>query len=93
MILGQPTPIFSLAVTEGLGSPTPNTEFIVANRKPRNGRTEKVAYNLLVRSFGVDDEIFTRDKALDVLREGGLPNQGTILFNDLLEQDSIQIAR
>ncbi len=93
MTLGQPTPLFSLAVTEGLGSPTGDVEFIVANKRPRNGKAENTAYLLLVRSFGTDDEIFTRERAIDVLREGGFPNRSTSLFNDLLEHDSIEIAR
>ncbi len=96
MVLGQPTPLFSLAVTEGLGSPDfGDVEFIVANKRPMvdQHRTAKQAYNLLVRAFGVDDELFTRERALDVLSRGGLPNQGTFLFNDLLEQDSIALAR
>ena len=93
MTLGQPTPLFSLAVTEGLGSPRGDVEFIVANKKPKTRfRAPSAAYNILVEAFGVDDQIFTREAALDILAKSGFRNEGTFLFNDLLEQDSIEIA-
>ena len=94
MTLGQPTPIFSLAVTEGLGSPARDVEFIVANKAPRSRFTApSTAYKVLVDAFGIDDEIFTREAALDILAKSGFRNEGTFLFNDLLEKDSIEIAR
>ncbi len=94
MTLGQPTPLFSLAVTEGLGSPRGDVEFIVTSKRPRSRfRAPNSAYNLLVDTFGKDDEIFTREAALDILAKSGFRNEGTFLFDDLLEQDSIAIAR
>ena len=95
MVLGQPTPLFSLAVTEGLGSPSvTDVEFIVANKKPKSRfRAPGAAYNVLVEAFGIDDQIFTREAALDILAKSGFRNEGTFLFNDLLENDSIELAR
>lgn len=94
MVLGQPTPSFGIAVEMHGSNITPESEYIVTNKRPRrNFRSISSGYDILVGAFGIDDSLFTREQALDVLSNSGFMNQGSFIFDDLLEHESVELVR
>ncbi len=71
MVLGQPSPLFTLAVAQS-GSrtlPLRRQEFIVTDDPPKGSITDSIAYSILSEAFGIDDDSFQKQFAIDKLVE------------------------